>query len=157
MKAIPGSCFFFADWQNWIMKMPLALLLFMSSLLPVVAQGGRILTPEMVKNYWVNTFPQPEKLDRDFHQKKRQYEDLVRTIRSGALDDEAAKAALQNNVSVYTAAGDTAKATAASEDLTRLEEAVAEKERLAALKELTDEVKRLRTAVESLRSSGMIP
>lgn len=138
------------------MKMPFGLLLFVIAALPVLAQPGRILTPEMVKNYWVNTFPQPEKLDRDYHQKKRQYEDLVRTIRSGELDDEATKAALQNNVTVYTAAGDPANATMAREALTRLEAAIAEKERLAALKELTEEVKRLRTAVESLRSSGMI-
>jgi polyhydroxyalkanoate synthesis regulator phasin len=138
------------------MKTPFGLLLFVTAVLPVVAQPGRVLTPEMVKNYWVNTFPQPEKLDRDYHQKKQQYEDLVRTIRSGELDDEAAKAALQNNVSVHTAAGDPAKAAAASEELTRLEAAIAEKERLAALKELTEEVKRLRAAVDSLRSSGMI-
>ena len=44
----------------------------------------------------------------------------------------------------------------AREALTRLEAEIAEKERLAALKELTEEVKRLRSAVESLRSSGMI-
>lgn len=138
------------------MKIRLGLLLFVTAVLSVVAQTGRILTPEMVKNYWVNTFPQPEKLDRDYHRKKRQYEDLVRTIRSGELDDEAAKAALQNNVSVYTAAGDQGNATRTREELSRLEAAIAEKERLAALKELTEEVKRLRAAVESLRSSGMM-
>lgn len=138
------------------MKIRLGLLLFVTAVLSVVAQTGRILTPEMVKNYWVNTFPQPKKLDRDYHRKKRQYEDLVRTIRSGELDDEAAKAALQNNVSVYTAAGDQGNATRTREELSRLEAAIAEKERLAALKELTEEVKRLRAAVESLRSSGMM-
>lgn len=138
------------------MKTLVGLCLLFFGTMPVMAQAGRILTPDMVKNYWLNTFPQPEKLDRDYHGKKRRFENLKQSIENGDLDDEAAKAALKNNLSVHTAAGDTEKMKATSEELARLEAAIAEKERLAALKELTEEVKRLRASVESLRSSGLI-
>lgn len=138
------------------MKALVALCFLLVGAMPLVARTGRILTPEMVKNYWLNTFPRPGKLDRDFHGKKRRFEDLKHSIESGDLDDEAAKAALKNNLLVHTAAGDTEKAKETGEELARLEAAITEKERLAALKELTEEVKRLRASVESLRSSGLI-
>lgn len=144
------------NWQDPGMKSFLGVIFLLVAVASLKAQTGRILTPEMVKNYWLNTFPQPEKLDRDYHDKKRRFENLKHSIRNGDLDDEATKAALKNNVAVHTAAGDTAKAEAARSELAKLEAAIAERERLTALRELTEEVKRLRASMESLRSSGLI-
>lgn len=118
-------------------------------------QAPRILTPQQVKNYWLNTFPQPAPLDRDFHQKKRQYEELVANVRSGALDNEASLAALTNNVKSYEAAGDPVNAEASRKALAELKTKIAEEERLAELRAIRSELESLRRSIDLLRTQGL--
>jgi hypothetical protein len=118
-------------------------------------QAPRILTPQQVKNYWLNTFPQPAPLDRDFHQKKRQYEELVANVRSGALDNEASLAALTNNVKSYEAAGDPVNAEASRKALAELKAKITEEERLAELRAIRSELESLRRSIDLLRTQGL--
>lgn len=118
-------------------------------------QAPRILTPQQVKNYWLNTFPQPAPLDRDFHQKKREYEELVANIRSGSLDNEASLAALTHNVKSYETAGDTVNAEAAKKALAELKAKIAEEERLAELRAIRSELESLRRSIDLLRTQGL--
>jgi len=119
------------------------------------AEAPRILTPQQVKNYWLNTFPQPAPLDRDFHQKKRQYEELVANIRSGSLDNEASLAALTHNVKSYETAGDTVNAEATKKALAELKAKIAEEERLAELRAIRSELESLRRSIDLLRTQGL--
>lgn len=124
---------------------------------PVMAQNtGRILTSQMVKNYWLNTFPRPRTLAPDFHQKKKEYEALVANIQSGALDEQAELFALNNNAAVYRAAGDHGNAALAEQQIARINNTILQRQRLAQTKRIADNLESVKLSLQLLQAQGLL-
>lgn len=116
----------------------------------------RIVTAEQMKNYWLNTFPVPRKLASDYHQKKKEYENLVKMIQSGKLDDRAQREALAHNIAEYQRVGELERAASVQADLSILDQRIAAKKAEDARNQTNSELQRLNVAVDMLRHQNMI-
>lgn len=68
------------------------------------------ITDSDFKKMLVDRIELPRKMDKDYHKKLKEREELIKTINSGALDKEAILATAQYNQSLAIKAGDREKA-----------------------------------------------
>jgi hypothetical protein len=120
------------------------------------ADAAKIVTADQMKNYWLNTFPKPKSLDKDFHQKKREYDQLVQLIRAGKLDNQAQREALSRNIAECQRAGDLGRAASFQADLAKLDARIAEEKRARAASQLQHELHMLNHAVRQLNEARML-
>lgn len=117
------------------------------------ATKPRILSVAHVKNYWINTFPQPKSLDSDFHQKKKAYAQLIADIRSGSLDNAAESKALELNLNEYLRVGDTIRADQTRKSIIALEEKVHKEQLLLAEQRKAASLNAIRNELMMMESS----
>lgn len=116
----------------------------------------QIVTERHIKNYWLNTFPQPNSLDSDYHQKKEEYSKLINSINSGKMDNSALRCALKFNIAEYQRVGDLEKAASVQKDLEILEQKVAEERRNAELAGLSRQLSILNSTLNSISTSHQL-
>jgi phosphopantetheinyl transferase (holo-ACP synthase) len=106
---------------------------FLGAQTPPKNKEPRIITEQQIKNYWLNTFPQPKSLDRDYYQKKKDYTKLVANIKAGKYDHEAKVKALEWNMEQYTNARDFEMAEQTRRSLQMLLQQEEERKRTSAM------------------------
>jgi len=105
--------------------------------------GPRIINEQQVKNYWLNTFPQPKTMDRDYHQQKRNYAQLLANIRAGRYDHEAKVKALEWNIAEYQRVRDFDMANESRKTLQMLLQQEEERKRTAAAQASSEALRRM--------------
>ena len=92
----------------------------------------RIITEREVKVNWLKKFPQPRTLASDYHQQKRNYQELLANIKAGKYDYEATLKAYKWNIAEYTRVRDFQMADQTRKDLDLLVRHEEERKKTAA-------------------------